>query len=168
MSVDSFRGHVASVTRRGTPLPYHCGGTYLSIRIFTCFQTARLTGTSISRQVQVQLGVAHGPNGVGAHAKVSMRGTLLLGLQATHTSKYASACKVCSSLRASNCCCSLSPSFLTLEQKQQSLSLVAQWLNRCTAAKTVPMTWGSIPGSRLKVDSAFYPPEVGQMSIQLV
>ena len=32
---------MASTTRHGTPLPSHCGGTYLSTRIFTCFQTAR-------------------------------------------------------------------------------------------------------------------------------
>ena len=47
------------------------------------------------------------------------------------------------------------------------MSLVAQWLNRCTAAKTVLVTWGSIPDSRLKVDSAFYPSEVSKMSTQL-
>ena len=43
----------------------------------------------------------------------------------------------------------------------------AQWLNHYTATKIVLMTWGSIPGSRLKVDSAFYPSEVGKMSTQL-
>ena len=47
------------------------------------------------------------------------------------------------------------------------VSLVAQWLNGCIAAKTVLMIWGSIPGSRLKVDSAFYPSKVGKMSTQL-
>ena len=41
------------------------------------------------------------------------------------------------------------------------------WLNCCTAAKTVLTTWGSIPGSRLKIDSAWYPSEVGKMSTQL-
>ena len=51
--------------------------------------------------------------------------------------------------------------------KMHYKSLVAQWLNCCTAAKTVLMTWGSIPGSQLKVDSAFYPSEVGKMSTQL-
>ena len=49
----------------------------------------------------------------------------------------------------------------------QCKSLVAQWLNCCTAAKTVLTTRGSIPGSRIKVDSAFYPSEVGKMSTQL-
>ena len=29
------------------------------------------------------------------------------------------------------------------------------------------MTWGSIPDSQLKVDSAFYPSKVGKMSTQL-
>ena len=47
------------------------------------------------------------------------------------------------------------------------MSLVAQWLNCCTTAKIVLTTWGSIPGSRLKVDSAFYPSEVSKMSTQL-
>ena len=47
-----------------------------------------------------------------------------------------------------------------------SKSLVMQWLNCCTAAKTVLTTRSSIPGSRLKVDSAFYPSEVGKMSTQ--
>ena len=45
--------------------------------------------------------------------------------------------------------------------------IVAQWLNGCTAAKTVLMTWGSVPGGRLKVDSVFYPYEVSKMSTQL-
>ena len=45
--------------------------------------------------------------------------------------------------------------------------LVAQWLNCCTTAKIVLMTRGSIPGSQLKVDSAFYPSEVSKMSTQL-
>ena len=44
---------------------------------------------------------------------------------------------------------------------------MVQWLNGCTAAKTVLTTWGSIPGSWLKVDSAFYPSEVDKMSTQL-
>ena len=46
-------------------------------------------------------------------------------------------------------------------------SLVAQWLNCCTAAKTVLTTRGSIPSSWLKLDSAFYPSEVSKMSTQL-
>ena len=45
----------------------------------------------------------------------------------------------------------------------QPLSLMTQWLNCCTAAKTVLTT----PGSHLKVDSAFYPSEIGKRSAQL-
>ena len=55
-------------------------------------------------------------------------------------------------------------SFFLPEKKDKSL--VAQWLNCCTAAKTVLKIWGSIPGSQLKVDSAFYPSEIGKMSTQ--
>ena len=40
---------------------------------------------------------------------------------------------------------------------------MAQWLKRCTAAKTVLTTWSSNP----KVDSAFHPSKVGKMSTQL-
>ena len=47
------------------------------------------------------------------------------------------------------------------------LVIMAQWLSRCIAAKTVLLTWGSIPGSQLKVDSAFYPSEASKMSNQL-
>ena len=46
-------------------------------------------------------------------------------------------------------------------------SLVAQWLNCSSAAKTLLMSWGSIAHSWLKVDSAFHPSEVHQMSTQL-
>ena len=46
-------------------------------------------------------------------------------------------------------------------------SLVAQWLNCCPGAKTVLTTWASIPGSQLKVDSAFHPSGVGRMITQL-
>ena len=54
-----------------------------------------------------------------------------------------------------------SPVFLlTKRLSQGSESLVAQWLNLCPAAKTELTTWGSIRGSLLKVDLAFYPSEV--------
>ena len=43
---------------------------------------------------------------------------------------------------------------------------MAQWLNCYTAAETVLTTGGSIPGNRLKVDSAFYPSEVNKMSTE--
>ena len=43
---------------------------------------------------------------------------------------------------------------------------MVQWLNFCTAPKLLA-TQGSIPGSQLKVDSAFYPYKVGKMSTQL-
>ena len=67
------------------------------------------------------------------------------------------------------------PSYQIIKEKRlkQNLwdsnekSLVAQWLNCFTAAKTVLMTWGSVLGSQFKVDSAFYPFEVGKMSTQL-
>ena len=42
-----------------------------------------------------------------------------------------------------------------------------QWLNSCPAAKTVLMTQGSIIGSRLKADSAFYPSKISIMNTQL-
>ena len=48
LSEDSFHGHMASTTRHGTPLPSHQGGTYLSTRIFTCFQIASLAGAGTS------------------------------------------------------------------------------------------------------------------------
>ena len=48
LSVDSFCGHLASVTRHGTLLPSHRGGTYLSTNIFTCFKTVKLAGAGIS------------------------------------------------------------------------------------------------------------------------
>ena len=56
------------------------------------------------------------------------------------------------------------PKLLPPDTTQAVEILVAQWLNRCTAAKTVLTTWVSIPGSWLKVDSAFYPSEVDKMS----
>ena len=46
-------------------------------------------------------------------------------------------------------------------------SLIVQWLNCCTAAKSVLSTWGSIPSSWLKVDSAFYLSKVSKMSTHL-
>ena len=55
----------------------------------------------------------------------------------------------------------------TFEADLNFNSLMAQCLNCCTAAKIVLMTKGSIPGSRLEVDSALCPSKVGKTSTQL-